>query len=224
MAVIATVHGTAIRPGISRNNRLYSAETIGKAVARAQQRIAEGAMPLTTLTHHEAGDDSLRIVGRITSITQEADGSARYTAAIADTTHGRDILSLVSGPEPVLKGVSIRGAWLGKVRREPGPDGQLVETGDDLELDGLDYTRKPGVPGAQIDDVVLAGATPRESDGSQRVVITESAPEATVTITEADPPSAEDVSIAIGHREFLEAVGLICHVYENGLCVTCGHV
>lgn len=186
MAVLATVSGTAIRPGVSRNNRLYTAAVIGKAVERAQQRIAEGGMPLTTLTHHGADDDSTRIVGRLTGITyNESDGSASYTAEITDTTHGRDILSLVDGPNPVLKGVSIRGAWLGKVRREQGPDGQTVETADDLELDGLDYTRKPGVPGAQIDHVQLAGAAPRESDGTSRVPITESAPEATVTITEA---------------------------------------
>lgn len=189
MAVIATVSGTAIRPGISRNNRLYKPEVIEKAVRRAQERIAQGDMPLTTLTHHEAGDDSSRIVGQITSITLEDDGSARYTADITNTSHGRDILNLVSGPKPALKGVSIRGAWLGKVRRETGPDGQMVETGDDLELDGLDYTRKPGVPGAQIDAVTLAGAAPRESDGSQRVLIAESAPEATVTIAEAATPA-----------------------------------
>ncbi|WP_327066894.1 DUF6582 domain-containing protein [Kitasatospora sp. NBC_01302] len=187
MAPIATVTGTAIRPGISKNNRLYTAEAIGKAVARAQQRIADGGMPLTTLTHHEAGDDSTRIVGRITSMTHEADGSARYTAILADTTHGRDIHGLISGPDPVLRGVSIRGAWLGPVRRVQ-QDGRTVETADDLELDGLDYTRKPGVEGAGIDSVNPVPAQPRESDGTARMPIAESAPEATVTISEAATP------------------------------------
>jgi hypothetical protein len=186
VAAIATVSGTAIRPGISRNNRKYTPEAIGRMVERAQGRLDEGEMPLTTLTHHEAGDDSTRIVGRITRITQEADGSATYQAEITDTHHGRDILSLVSGPSPALKGVSIRGAWVGPVRREAGPNGVTVETADDLELDGLDYTRKPGVPGAGIASVALAGAEPRESDGSSRVPIAESAPEASVTVTEAD--------------------------------------
>jgi hypothetical protein len=184
VAAIATVTGTAIRPGISKNNRKYTTEAISRMVDRAQARLADGDMPLTTLTHHEAGDDSTRIVGRITRIAQEADGSVSYDAEITDTSHGRDILSLVAGPSPVLKGVSIRGAWLGPVRRESGPDGSTVETADDLELDGLDYTRKPGVPGAGIASVVLAGAEPRESDGTSRVPIAESAPEATVTITE----------------------------------------
>lgn len=188
MAAIATVTGTAIRPGVSKNNRLYTAEAIGKMVARAQQRIAEGGMPLTTLTHHDAGDDSTRIVGRITALTHEADGSARYTAVLADTTHARDIHGLISGPDPVLRGVSIRGAWIGPVRRVMH-DGRTVETADDLELDGLDYTRKPGVEGAGIDSVDPVPAQPRESDGTVRVPITESAPEATVTVSEAEPPS-----------------------------------
>lgn len=192
MAAIATVSGTAIRPGISRNNRLYTPQAIGRMVERANQRLAEGDMPLTTLTHHEAGDDSTRIVGRITRIAQEADGSASYEAEITDTGHGRDILSLVSGDAPVLKGVSIRGAWVGRVRKEPGPNGSMLETADDLELDGLDYTRKPGVPGAGIASVALAGAEPRESDGTAPVPITESAPEASVTLTEADTGAAAD--------------------------------
>lgn len=188
MAAIATVTGTAIRPGISKNNRLYTSEAIGRMVARAQQRIADGGMPLTTLTHHDAGDDSTRIVGRLTSLTHEADGSARYTAVLADTTHARDIHGLISGTDPVLKGVSIRGAWLGRVRREQH-DGRMVETGDDLELDGLDYTRKPGVDGAGIESVAPVVSRPRESDGAERVPITEAAPEATVTISEAATPA-----------------------------------
>lgn len=184
MAAIATVTGTAIRPGVSKNNRLYTTEAIGRMVERAQARISDGDMPLTTLTHHEAGDDSTRIVGRLVRLAQEADGSVTYDAEITDTQAGRDILSLVSGESPALKGVSIRGAWVGPVRRQAGPNGATVETADDLELDGLDYTRKPGVPGAAISSVTLAGAEPRESDGTSRVPITESAPEASVTITE----------------------------------------
>lgn len=192
MAAIATVSGTAIRPGISRNNRLYTVDAIGRMVERAQQRLDAGDMPLTTLTHHEAGDDSTRIVGRLTRLTQEADGSVTYDAEITDTAYGRDILALVSGQSPALKGVSIRGAWVGPVRRQAGPNGTTVETADDLELDGLDYTRKPGVPGAAISSVTLAAAEPRESDGTSRVPITESAPEASVTITEADTSGSGD--------------------------------
>lgn len=184
MAAIATVTGTAIRPGVSKNNRLYTAEAIGRMVTRAQGRLGGDGMPLTMLTHHGADDDSTRIVGRLTSLTHEADGSARYTAVLADTSSAKDIHKLIAGPDPVLRGVSIRGAWLGKVRREEH-EGRMVETGDDIELDGLDYTRSPGVDGAGIDSVDPVASQPRESDGAQRVPIRESAPEATVTITEA---------------------------------------
>lgn len=147
-ARIGTVSGTALVPGISRNGRLYTRETIASAVARAQERIAAGTEPLTMLTHHAAGDDSTRIVGSLTSLTLAEDGSAKFTADLADTDHARTIARLGSGATPHLRGVSIRGAWLGKVHREPGPAGRTVERGDDLELDGLDFTRTPGVVGA----------------------------------------------------------------------------
>lgn len=163
---LATVGGYALRPGVSRNGRLYTPEVIQKAVERAQTRISNGGLdisrpvePMSQRTHHAADDDSTRIVGRLTSMSLTDDGSARFTADIADTAHGRDIAALVSpktpgdpaSVDPFLRGVSIRGFWLGPVRRETGPDGALVETGDDLEIDGLDYTGMPGVPGAEID-------------------------------------------------------------------------
>ncbi|MFF7158119.1 hypothetical protein [Streptomyces sp. NPDC008139] len=171
---LATVTGTALVPGVSRNRRLYTADVIGKAVQRAQARIDSGAAPLTTLTHHEAGDDSTRIVGAIRRIWQEADGTAKYEADIADTSHGRDILALVSGENPVLKGVSIRGAWIGPIQRVIY-NGETVETGA-LELDGLDYTRKPGVLGAAVERVDLADTLAAESH-SGRALIYESAPD-----------------------------------------------
>lgn len=194
MAAIATVTGTAIRPGISKNRRKYTAEAISRMVERAQARIDDpDGMPITMLTHHAADDDSTHIVGQVTRIWQEPDGAAKFEAAIDDTGHGRTIASLADPKgrtKPTLRGVSIRGAWLGKVRRESSDDGP-VETGDDLELDGLDYTRKPGVAGAVIDRIERSPSQPRESDGGQRLTITESAPEATVTISEADASSKQ---------------------------------
>lgn len=185
----ATITGTALVPGVSRNGRLYTKEAIAKAVQRAQARIAEGSSPLTMLTHHAAGDDSTRIVGNVTSMTLAPDGSARFTADIADTDHGRTIASLVDTQDgkPFLRGVSIRGAWVGRTRRESGPNGQLVEAGDDLDLDGLDYTRKPGVVGATIDSVSVQDL-PVESDG--RTLIYESVQEAVMTVTEDTRPDA----------------------------------
>lgn len=190
-ARIGTITGVALIPGVSRNGRLYTVENIGRACARATARIEEGGAPLTMLTHHQADDDSRQIVGRLTSLVQMDDGRARYTADLADTDDARTIANLVDdtdGP-PYLDGVSIRGAWVGKVRRQPGPDGVQVETADDLEIDGLDFTRKPGVPGARVDSFTReAASAPAESAPEGRVLITESVQEAlvTTTVTEAD--------------------------------------
>lgn len=200
MAAIATVTGTAIRPGVSKNNRLYTSEAIGRMVERAQARIGSSDdMPITMLTHHAAEDDSSRLVGQLTRIWQESDGSAKFEAVLDDTAQARDIRTLATpsapGRKPTLKGLSIRGAWLGKVRRETGPDGRMVEVGDDVELDGLDWTRKPGVTGAGVESIDPVASQPRESDGSERVPITESAPEATLTEA-ADSKPYGDVSYA----------------------------
>lgn len=181
---IARVSGVALRPGVSRNGRLYEKSAIASAVKRAAERIAAGESPLTMLTHHDAGDSSTHIVGRVTALSVAEDGSARYEAEIADTAHGRTIATLVDpdGGTPFLRGVSIRGAWVGEVKRKQ-LDGRLVEYADDLELDGLDFTKNPGVPGAGVDTVTRSG--PRESaDG--RALIFESVQEARVVITEDD--------------------------------------
>jgi hypothetical protein len=47
MGDLATVSGTALIAGVSRNQRLYSLELIGRAVDRATARIAAGEMPRT---------------------------------------------------------------------------------------------------------------------------------------------------------------------------------
>lgn len=201
---IATIAGTALVPGVSKNGRLYTREAIGRAVARAQEQIATGK-PLTVLTHHEAGDSSDRIIGRITSMAQEDDGSARFTADLADTPHARTIASLVDNTsgQPFLSGMSIRGAWVGRVRRAKGPAGEPVETADDLEFSGIDPTHKPGVEAAGID--TFAWAKDGASETDERVLITESVQEARVTaITEETVPAAEAAPEAV--REALRAV------------------
>jgi hypothetical protein len=183
---IATVSGTAIAPGVSRNGRLYTRENIAKAYTRAKTRIGEGARPISMRTHHAAGDDSTRIVGQVTEMTLQPDGSVKYRADIADTVHGRDIADLVDpeGGTPFLKGVSIRGAWLGRVRRQSGPDGGLVETADDLEITGLDYTAEPGVDVADVADFKRIGDDAAETE--ERVLIYESVQEALVETATAE--------------------------------------
>ncbi|MFD9632832.1 DUF6582 domain-containing protein [Streptomyces violascens] len=197
---IATIEGTALVPGVSKNGRHYSKEAIAKAVARLSERLADGSNPAVMLTSHSADDDSRRIVGRLDSVSLTDDGSARFTAQIADTDEGRKIAALVDtrhGPA-FLKGVSIRGAWIGKVRREIGPDGKPYEEAPDLEIDGLDFTRKPGVPGAQIDNFIPASvSSPAETALNGRALIYESVQEALVTaITEDARVPAPDTTEA----------------------------
>lgn len=189
-AVVAHVTGTALAPGVSRNGRLYTRENIAKAVARGQARIADGQRPISMRTHHASGDDSTHIVGRVTRLWQDPEtGKARYAADIADTAHGRDIAALTDdsdGEPQFLRGVSIRGAWADDPRTET-VDGREVQTADDLEIAGLDYTAEPGVDDADVSHI----RQPKESEHAQFPIV-ESAPDAMVTapIVEADAPTA----------------------------------
>jgi hypothetical protein len=183
---IAHITGTALRPGVSRNNRWYTKETIAKAVARAQERIAGGEKPMVMLTVHPDGPiDAAGISASLTGMSLDEAGNARFTAAIADTAAGRDMAALADtsdGQVPHLRNVSIRGNWLGIVRKVRGPEGGIVETGSDLELDGLEFTPAPGVQGAQIDTFAWAGSD-GQTETDERVLIAESV-EAAVTFTE----------------------------------------
>lgn len=212
---IATISGTALRPGVSRNGRWYKPEHIAGAVRQAQERIRGGSRPMVMLTFHGAGDDSREVAASLTDMTLAEDGSAGFTAALADTGAGWDIARLADttdGKPAHLKNVSIRGAWTGKVRKERGPDGQLVETGDGLELDGIDFTRSPGVDGAEIKAFAWAGGGATET--TQRVLITESVQEAHVTITEetagTQPPGElrEAIRALLGTRPVTETPAL----------------
>ena len=225
---IATVGGIALKPGVSANRRWYTPEMIADAVRDAQGRIAAGESldivrrdepgEMSQLTHHGAEDDSTRIVGRITGMSLDEQGNARFTAALADTPHGRTIASLVDisdGQPPFLKGVSIRGHWKGTVRKVKGPDGQPAEQAAGISLSGLDYTRSPGVTGAQVDTFAWAGGGTREAT-TERVAIYESVQEARVTITEDAVPDAPALPL------LAESVpALVPHVLEDGLCITC---
>lgn len=205
---IATVNGIALRPGVSRNGRLYTRDMIARAVAEAQDRINAGDAGFRRLddqtadlfsqrTHHAAEDDSTRIVGRLTSLTLNSDGEAAFTADIADTPHARTIDSLVRPKkpgdpdevDPFLKGVSIRGAWSGKVQTVMH-DGMPVEKGESLHIYGLDYTGTPGVPGAEITGYQAAGSRTRESD--DRVLIYESITEGHVETDTVETETVEE--------------------------------
>lgn len=156
----AVVTGTLIRPGMSLNHRIYSRENIGAAVAGMKKAIETGGLPLTMATSHGAAynDDALDTVGRITSVEQQEDGSATFEADVPDTSKGRDIAALVTGPKPFIKGISIRGRWTGDVVPAVGPNGEEAVTSDGLEIHGVDFTHRPGVEGAEITGARLAEA------------------------------------------------------------------
>lgn len=184
MGALATVSGVALVPGLSRNNRLYTPEIIGKAAKRMQDRLADpNGLPIVMRTHHEAGDDSARIVGRVTSVKVDNESSLRYDAELFDTSHGRDIAALVRPKDgkqaPALRSVSIHGYWMGDPRSVTF-QGEHATTADDLEIDAIDFTASPGIGAALID----AGGKARESvDGLRRVPISESM-DATITVVE----------------------------------------
>ncbi len=187
---IASIGGVGLVPGVSRNRRWYTPEHLAGAVTAAQERLAAGDRPMVMLTHHDANDDSTRIAAALRSVTLAGDGSVRWSADVPDTAAGREIAALADtsdGKPAFLDGVSIRGRWLGRVRKVTAPDGQHAEQGEGLEIEGLDFTHKPGVPGARID--TFAWARDGAAETTERVPITESVQEARVTITEDTAPS-----------------------------------
>lgn len=179
---IATRTGTMIVPGVSLNRRLYTKELISKAVARMQERIAApDGLPIVMRTHHDARDDSGEIVGKITDVTVNDGGVARWKAQLYDTPEGRTIATLTDPKDPALKSTSIFGYWLGPVKRV-SYEGQMVETGDDLEIDAIDFTASPGVLQAQLD-----GGTDTTESAGARTPITESYAVDTPTEATKDP-------------------------------------
>lgn len=153
----AIVRGTFMRPGVSKNKRLYTAEAIARAVERMQEQLdSPEGLPLTMATSHGAAylDDALSLVGRVTAVRLNEDGSAAFEADIANTTQGRDVAMLVSGDNPFLKSISIRGEWLADVETVEH-EGQKVTTSKDFKVSGIDFTSRPGVTGANIEDVEL---------------------------------------------------------------------
>jgi hypothetical protein len=197
----ATVHGIAIRPRVSRNGRRYTPETLKKAYDRLNRRLADtAARPVTMRTFHPkpGGQDGnvTSIVGHVTKASLTSDGAIAYEAVLADTDEAKAVQKLVKpGPDgrQHLGNVSIRGWWLGPTET----DENGFETGDDLEIDGLDLTDSPGIPEA----TVALGANGETGETAGRTFIFESA-EAFVdmTITESGPAAC---------------------LFEDGLCTTC---
>lgn len=176
---LATISGVALAPGISRNRRLYTPELIAKAAKRMQERLSDpNGLPIVMRTHHDAGDDSAKIVGRVTEVKVDNNKSLRYKADLYDTFHAREIANLVTPQQPALRSVSIHGYWVGDTKQIQTDEG-MATTADDLEIDAIDFTASPGVDGAIIDGSGKA----TESGGVLRTPIRE-AMEASVTLLE----------------------------------------
>ena len=180
MGSLASISGVALTPGISRNRRLYTPEIIAKAAARMQERLSDpSGLPIVMRTHHEAGDDSAKIVGRVKSVTVDNNKALRYEADLYDTFHGQEIAGLVTPDQPALRSVSIHGYWIGDTKQVQTAEG-VATTADDLEIDAIDFTASPGVDGALIDGGPKKAT---ESGGVLRTPISE-AMEASVTLIE----------------------------------------
>jgi len=153
----ATIRGVFLKPGLSKNRRLYTRANIAKAVERMKSALDSGeGMPLNMATSHAAAfqDDATSTVGRITDVKLLSDGSAQFEAEIANTAHGRDVANLAAGK--FIKGVSIRGEWRGEPYAITHTDGNEAMTADDLAIHGIDFTNSPGVDGAEIQYAVLS--------------------------------------------------------------------
>lgn len=201
---IATITGTMLTPGVSKNNRLYTREAIGRAVGRMRERLNDpNGLPIVMRTHHDAGDDSRLIVGRITDVTQDTDGSAHYEAKLFGNKAGRDIAKLVdpSGGGPALKSTSIHGYWLGPVERHKQA-GQMVESGSDIEINAIDFTGSPGVTSAQIKSVAFESLN-ESYERSPEKEITESY-EANVVVE--DEPVTVTASINFDGKTIFDAL------------------
>ncbi len=179
---MARVTGTAIRPGVSRNNRRYSAPTLAKAAKRLQSRLADPAAPPVPMfaSHADAAaDNSLALAGRVTKAWLADDGSIAYEGELADTDAGKTVGALAkkgADGKAFLQHVSVRALPYGVSQDEDGNDQY-----DDLEIVGLDFTTRPGVDGTSATvESTQAGA-----------LITESAEEATYMPDETNEAKAD---------------------------------
>ena len=177
---IATLEGVALAPGVSKNGRRYTPAAITRAHDRLAARLADpNGRPVTMRSHHpdpkqRSDRDVTRIAGRVTSVSLGEDGRLRWKGELVETATGKDIAALTTPEKPVLDNVSIRGWWVGRT----WTDATGAECGEDVEIDGLDFTDFPGLDEARIDTAELT-----ESDDRQ--LITESAEDVRMTIEEA---------------------------------------
>jgi hypothetical protein len=185
---VATIRGTLLKPGVSKNKRLYTAENIKTAAEFAKSDMAAGKT-LNMYTTHDAAakDDPMALVGKFTKIWQETNGNLSFEADVPNTTTGRDYANLTAGG--YQRTISIRGGW-GSTPTIEDYDGQKVLTAPSLRLGGADGTASPGVEGASIEGIDFLESFV-ESDGNfDPSIFSEITESVQVTVE----PFTEDVS------------------------------
>lgn len=135
---------------VSLNNRKYPKEAVDRLIASAQAQIADpNGLPMTSyLSHGDADRDATRyLVGKVTHVARE--GTKVYGMIdIPDTVAGRDVVALIKGG--YIKSQSLRAS--GAEMRMDG--GMPLVAGQNLKLEGIDFTSNPGLPQvARIADV-----------------------------------------------------------------------
>lgn len=140
---------------LSLNKRLYPAETVDRLIASGQRRIADPhGLPVTCfLSHADADNDHTpALIGKISRIWREGiKGMADID--LADTSHARDALGLISGGYIRTESLRASNAELRVDNRYNVP----IVAGDSIELDGIDLTNYPGLEQvARIERVRLA--------------------------------------------------------------------
>lgn len=205
---VATIRGTLLKVGVSKNKRLYTAENIKSAAEAAKSDLAAGKTLNMYTTHMAAAkDDPMSLIGKFTNVWQEDDGSLKFEAEVPNTTTGRDYANLAHGG--FQRTISIRGGW-GSTPTIEDFNGQKVLTAPTLRLGGADGTASPGVEGATIEGIDFLDESNENFDPAIFMDITESVEVELVPFTEeiATPSSAlsEDVveSLLDAMAEILE--------------------
>ncbi len=140
---------------ISRNGRQYPVETVQRLVNSGYQQLLAGDIINSYICHSVADEDNPLVVsGKATKIWHEGEG-AYALFDIPDTTTGRDMVSLLSGGYiPPTMSLRAANAEMQVVKGKGVP--QVV--GKDIQLLGIDFTARPGIEDARIQDLVLENA------------------------------------------------------------------
>lgn len=136
----------------SLNGRRYPKEAVDKLILSAQKRLSDpSGLPLTCyLSHDEADKDATKsLVGAIRDVQRE--GTKAYAIIdIPDTAAGRDVAALVKGNFMKSQSLRASGAQMRMDQHDPLP----YVSGDNLSLEGIDFTSSPGLSTvARIADV-----------------------------------------------------------------------